>query len=82
MDSNNLKKQIAAIKSKVGLGGRTNEEGQHKAPFYGRSVKGGGMNIKQLVTPSHVISYSHNKSASNGDVGRKIKFQDRKSTNL
>ena len=58
-------------------------EGGHKTPaIYGRSVKGGGMNIKQLVLPKHVATYSHNKSHANGDVGRKFEIKKRDKTNL
>lgn len=60
---------------------RQTEEGK-KPAIYGRSVKGGGMNIKQLVLPKHVLSYSHNKSRMNGDIGRKIEIKKRDKTNL
>jgi hypothetical protein len=53
-----------------------------KKKLYTRHVKSGGMNIRQLITPNHVFSYSHNKNWSNGDVGRKISIQKRKDTNL
>lgn len=71
-----------AILKKMGIKGRKDESGREQPAFYGRSVKGGGLNIKQFITPKHVLSYSHNKHSSNGDVGRKVEIKKRKDTNL
>lgn len=78
-----VKEMAKKILNKVGIKGRKDEQGKEQPAFYGRSVKGGGMNIKQLVTPKHVISLSKNSSGSNGDVhGWKVGHKKRKETNL
>lgn len=61
---------------------RKTEDGH--APYaYGRSVKGGGMNIKQLVLGKKVYQASKNTSRSAGDVhGWKLERKDRSKTNL
>ena len=61
---------------------RQTEEGK-KPMIYGRSVKGGGMNMKQVIGPKNVYTLSKNTSGSNGDVhGWKIGKKARKETNL
>ena len=61
---------------------RQTEEGK-KPMVYGRSVKGGGMNIKQVVGPKNVYTLSKNSSGNNGDVhGWKVSKKARKETNL
>ena len=54
-----------------------------KKKFGTRSVKGGGMNIKQVYTPKHVFTLSKNSSGSNGDIhGWKLEHKKRDKTNI
>lgn len=58
------------------------KDSKNKA-IYARSVKGGGMNIKQLIAGKHVFSLTKNKSASNGEKhGWRYKHKKRKDTDL
>jgi len=62
---------------------KSHEKALEKKKFGVRSVKGGGMNIKQLITPKHVFSVTSNSSGSNGDI-HKFRFSHKKrsETNL
>lgn len=79
------KKEVAnkmGLLEKMGIKGRRTEEG-NKPAFYARSVKGGGMNMKQVVTPKNVYTLSKNTSRSAGDVhGWKVEKKERNKTNL
>lgn len=60
-----------------------NEAGETLPPIYTRHVKGGGLDIYQLIFFAHVLTISKNASWSNGDVhGWKLSAKRRNRTNL